>query len=96
MSSAIATLAFADDASRHFKLPADGLPSLVYVFGPVHTLGAWAYSAIGKDFEPGASQSAVRLDFWADEPWTDVVEPDATFTIWYGGDVGHEVVEALA
>ena len=96
MRSAIASLTFAADASRRFKLPADGSPSLVYVFGPDHLLGARAYSAIGKDFEPGSSQSDVRLDFWADDPWTDVVEPGATFTIWYGGDVGHGVVEALA
>ena len=38
----------------------------------------------------------LRLDFWADDPWTDAAEPGATFTIWYGGDVGHGVVDALA
>ena len=96
MRSAIASLTFAADGSRHFKLPANGSPSLLYVFGPDHTLGARAYSAIGKDFEPGSSQSDVRLDFWADDPWTGVVEPGATFTIWYGADVGHGVVVALA
>jgi hypothetical protein len=35
------------------------------------------------------------FDFWADDPWTDVVEPGATFTIWYGGDVGRGEVEAI-
>jgi hypothetical protein len=95
MRSAIVRLTFAADASRHFKLPADGSPSLLYVFGPDHMLGARAYSATGQDFEPSSSQSDVRLDFWADEPWTDVVQPGAAFTIWYGGDVGHGVVEAI-
>lgn len=51
---------------------------------------------MGKDFEPGSFQPDLRLDFWADDPWTEVVEPGGTFTIWYGGDVGHGVVEALA
>lgn len=95
MRSAIARLTFAADASRHFKLPADGSPSLLYVFGPDHTMGARAYSATGQAFEPGSSQSDVRLDFWADDPWADVVQPGAAFTIWYGGDVGHGVVEAI-
>lgn len=96
MRSVIASLTFGADGSRHFKLPADGSPSLLYVFGSDHKFGARAFSAIEMDFEPGSSQSGVRLDFWADDPWTDVVEPGATFTIWYGGDVGHGVVEALA
>lgn len=95
MRSAIARLTFAVAASRHFKLPANGSPSLLYVFGPDYTLGARACSATGQDFEPGSSQSGVRLDFWADDPWTDVVQPGAAFTIWYGGDVGHGVVEAI-
>lgn len=95
MRSAIARLTFAANASRHYKLAADGSPSLLYVFGPDHKLGARAYSAIGQDFEPGSTQSDVRLDFWADDPWTDVVKPGAIFTIWYRGDVGQGVVEAV-
>lgn len=35
------------------------------------------------------------MEFWADHPWTDVVVPGATFTIWYGGDIGHGVIDAL-
>jgi hypothetical protein len=73
--SVIVSLTFEPDATRHFRLPADGSPSLLYVFGPDHKLGARAYSAIGQDFEPGSTQSGVRLDFWADDPWTDVVVP---------------------
>ncbi|KRF24804.1 hypothetical protein [Phycicoccus sp. Soil803] len=95
MRSGLASLTFVADESRQYKLPADGTPSLVYVFGPDHTLGARAYSAVGQDFEPGSSQSHVRLDFWADDPWTDEVEPGASFKIWYGGDIGHGVVEAV-
>lgn len=95
MRSAIASLTLAADVSRHYKLPADGSPSMLYVFGSDHILGARAYSTSGQDFEPGSSQSGVRLDFWADDPWTDVVEPGATFTIWYGGDIGGGVIEAL-
>jgi hypothetical protein len=86
---------FDDDESHHFRLPADGSASLLYVFGPEATLGARAYSATNEDFQPGSHQAHVRLDFWADDPWTDVVEPGATFTIWYGGDVGHGVIEQL-
>lgn len=32
--------------------------------------------------------------FLAEDPWTDVVEPGANFTIWYG-DIGHGVVEVV-
>lgn len=95
MRSAIARLTFALDESRHFKLPGDGSPSLLYVFGPDQKLGARAYSPRGQDFEPGSSQPDVRLDFWADDPWTDVVQAGVVFTIWYGSDVGNGVIERL-
>jgi hypothetical protein len=95
MKSALASLTFDPDDSRHFKLPADGSPSLLYVFTPERKLGARAHSAVGQDFTPGSAQTRVRLDFWADNEWTDVVQPGATFTIWYGGDVGHGVIDEI-
>lgn len=95
VKTALASLTFEPDPSRHFRLPAEGSPSLIYDFGPDNKLGARAYSASGQDFEPGSTQSNVRLDFWADDPWTDVVVPGATFAIWYGGDVGHGVIEQV-
>jgi hypothetical protein len=98
MKSAVVSLTFEPDDSRRYNLPADGSPSLLYVFTPDRTLGARAYSAVGQDFAPGTRQEGVRLDFWADDEWTDVVVPGATFTIWYGSDVGqgivHDVVPA--
>ena len=94
MRSAIASLVLDADVSGHYRLPAGGTSSLLFVFDGGHKLGARVYSASGEDFEPGSSQSRVRLEFWADDPWTDVVKPGATFTIWYGGDVGHgEIIE---
>jgi hypothetical protein len=96
MKSALASLRFETDDSHHFRLPADGSPSLLYVFTPEVKLGARAYSSTGQDFVPGSSQSGVRLDFWADDEWTDVVRPGARFTIWYGGDVGDGVIENIA
>lgn len=77
---------------RHFKLPANGTPSLLFVFEGDIQLGARAYSEGAQDFAPGSEQR-VRLDFWADEEWTDVVQAGALFKVWYGGDVGHGKIE---
>lgn len=93
--SALASLSCRHDDSRHYRLPADGSPSLLYVFSPEHMLGARAYSAVGQEFQPGTRQGHVRLEFWADDPWTDVVDAGAHFTICYGGDVGDGVIEAV-
>lgn len=81
-----------EDGTRHFRLPADGTPSLVFVFRQDRQLGARAYSETGEDFVPGTSQENVRLEFWADEDWTDVVATGAEFVIWYGGDVGRGAI----
>lgn len=95
MKSALARLTFHPTASHHFQLPANGSPSLLYVFTPDRKLGARAYSAVGQDFFAGSTQAQVRLDFWADSEWTDVVQPGAIFTIWYGGDVGAGVIDEV-
>jgi hypothetical protein len=81
MRSALATLTIDPDDSRQFRLPAEGTPSLLYVFGPDRQLGARATSASGKKFAPGFAETGVRLDFWAEDEWTDVVVPGANFTI---------------
>lgn len=94
MKSARATLDLNADDTRHYRLPHDGTPSLLYVFDG-QQLGARAYSASGQDFAPGTSQQDVRLEFWADEPWTNVVVPGAEFVIWYGGDVGRGRIESV-
>lgn len=98
MKSARAAVSFESSDDRHFALPADGTNSLLYVFGADRKLGARAYSPTGTAFAPGAAQDDVRLDFWAADEWTDVVQPGAAFVIWYGGDVGHgtitEVIDA--
>lgn len=93
--SARATLELDADDTRHYRLPADGTPSLLYVFGADKQLGARAYSADGQEFRPGTRHTDVRLDFWADEPWTDVVQPGAEFVVWYGGDVGRGVIDGI-
>lgn len=95
MKSARATVTLYPDPSRHFALPADGSPSLIYVFSPERQFGARAYSASGQDFTPGSSQSDVRLEFWAEDEWTDAIQPGAAFSIWYGGDVGTGVIEEI-
>lgn len=95
MKSVHARLEFEADESRHFCLPADGSPSMIYVFTPDSKLGARAYSPTGQDFVPGSVQSRVRLDFWADAEWTQAVQLGAHFTIWYGGDVGHGIIEEV-
>ena len=95
MKSALASLRFYPDETRNFKLPASGTPSLLYVFTPELKLGARAYSAVDQDFFAGSEQFGVRLDFWADAEWTEVVQPGTTFTIWYGGDVGEGVIEEI-
>lgn len=58
-------------------------------------MGARAYSADGRDLSPGTSHTDLRLNFWAEEPWTDVVTPGAAFVVWYGGDVDHGVIERV-
>jgi hypothetical protein len=92
VKSARATLILDQDDSRRFHLPADGTPSLIFVFREDRQLGARAYSQTGDDFAPGTSQENVRLDFWAHDDWTDVVVPGAEFVVWYGGDVGRETI----
>ena len=95
MKSVEALVELDEDSSRYYCLPADGTPSLLYVFGREQKLGARAYCDDGCDFAPGTSHERVRLDFWADDEWTDVVVPGAAFTIWYGSDVGRGVVRTL-
>lgn len=96
MRTALATLTFAPDPTRRYKTPADRTVSFIYDFGVEMKLGALIVSSTGQDFEPGSTQTAVRMEFWADDPWTDVVVPGATFKIWYGGDIGHGIIDALA
>lgn len=88
VQSANATVELDANPGRHYDLPADGTPSLLFVFGPEVKLGARAYSSDGRSFAPGTTHREVRLDFWADDKWTDVVRPGASFVVWYGGDVG--------
>ena len=95
MKSVEALVELDADPTRHYRLPAAGTPSLLYVFGPDQKLGARAYCGNGEDFAPGTRHEQVRLDFWADDEWTDVVVPGATFIIWYGSDVGRGVVKSL-
>jgi hypothetical protein len=92
VKSARATLLLDQDDSRHFRLPASGTPSLIFVFREDRQLGARAYSETRDDFAPGTSQENVRLDFWADDDWTDVVVTGAEFVVWYGGDVGRGTI----
>lgn len=89
---ATAEVEFDADPERHYDLPADGTPSLLYVFGPDRRLGARAYSRDGRTFTPGTRHGEVQLHFWADDEWTDVVVPGASFVVWYGGDVGRGVI----
>lgn len=96
MRTALATLTFFADPSRKYKTPADRTVSFIFDFSTETKLGALISSSIGQDFEPGTSQTSVRMEFWADDPWTDVVEPGASFTIWYGSDIGRGVIDALA
>ena len=96
MKTATATVELDAHPERHYDLPADGTPSLLYVFGPDRTLGARAYSRDGGTFAPGTRHQDVRLDFWADADSTDVVVPGAAFVVWYGGDVGRGVITALS
>ena len=95
MRTAFASLTFDANPDRHYKTPADRTVSFIYDFGVETKLGAKISSASGRDFEQGTSQTSVRMEFWADDPWTDVVVQGATFTIWYGGDIGHGVIETL-
>lgn len=73
----------------HYCIPASRNVSFIYAFeGEETKLGALAVSLNGMDFAPGTTHDEVHLDFWAEEPWTDIVKPGVTFTIWYGRDVG--------
>ena len=96
MRTALASLTFFAEPSRTYKTPADRTVSFIYDFGNEVKLGALIRSSVGQDFRQGTAQTSVHMEFWADDPWTDVVEPDATFTIWYGGDIGTGVIDALA
>ena len=84
-----------DTAERHrFRLPgADpGTRSLLFRFGET-TYGAYACTSDGCEFTPGSSHDLVFLTFWAGDEARKVVKPDASFAVWYNGDVGHgEVV----
>lgn len=95
MRTAQATLTFDADNTRHFTLPANGTPSLIFIFTSHRQLGARAYSGSGQDFAPGTTHTGVRLDFWADDEWTDVVIDGAEFSIWYGGTVGSGVIDKV-
>lgn len=78
---------------RRYSIPANRNVSFIYDFGPPSDgLGALAVSLSGLDFAPGTVHDEVHLDFWAENPWTDVVKPSLPFTVWYGGDVGHGLV----
>lgn len=68
---------------------------MIFVFGQDRQLGARAYDESGDDFAPGTSHSNVRLDFWAEDEWTDVVQVGAEFVIWYGGDIGRGTIDAV-
>ena len=82
-----------DLPERAFRLPANRNVSFLYAFsGQSMKLGAMAVSPSGTDFAPGTSHAGVHLDFWADDEWTEIVQPGRTFTIWYGGDVGRGLV----
>jgi hypothetical protein len=45
------------------ELPANGTPSLLYVFNPDRTLGARACSNDGRTFAPGTRHYEVPLEF---------------------------------
>ena len=96
MRTALASLTFFTDPSRTYKTPADRTVSFIYDFGTEMKLAALIRSSVVQDIEQGTSQTSVHMEFWADDPWTDVVVPGATFTIWYGGDIGTGVIDALA
>lgn len=83
------------DETRHYNFPSNGTPSMIFVFSQERQLGAWAYDDADAPFAPGTSHANVRLDFWADDEWTDVVQPGAEFVIWYGGDIGRGTIEAV-
>ena len=84
------------DASedRHFRLPGDGTPSLIYVFGEDEQIGALASTADGRDLTPDTSHGSVRLDFWAPQA-KDIVRAGRAFEIWYGGTVGRGSVDSV-
>ena len=92
----IASIELDELPGRAFQIPAARNVSFIYAFqGQSKQLGALAVSPQGIDFASGTSQTHVHLDFWADDEWTEIVQPGSTFTIWYGGDVGRGVVVGL-
>jgi hypothetical protein len=93
MKSVVASMELFDLADRRYCIPASRNVSFIYDFGgPSDGLGALAVSPSGVDFAPGSVHDLVHLDFWAEEPWTDIVQPGLAFTVWYGGDVGRGLV----
>jgi len=93
MKSVVASIELDDISDRRYQIPASRNVSFIYGFnGQDEQLGALAVSPAGVDFAPGTAQGEVLLDFWADDEWTEIVQPGTSFTIWYGGDVGRGVV----
>jgi hypothetical protein len=81
-------------ADRHYRLPGDGSPSLIYVFGEDEQIGARAYTTDGRDLTPGSIHESLRLDFWAPEA-VEIVLAGRPFAVWYGGIVGRGSVDAV-
>ncbi|MCA1843462.1 MAG: hypothetical protein LC792_09830 [Actinobacteria bacterium] len=57
-------------------------------------LGGRATTLAGSDFAPGTDHEA-RIDFWADDVAREIVRPGEGFTVWYAGDIGSGMVEAV-
>lgn len=93
MKSVVASMQLDDLPGRAFAIPATRNVSFIYVFERQEVqLGALAVSPAGTDFAPGSVHQEVLLDFWADDEWTEIVQPGAAFTVWYGGEIGRGVI----
>lgn len=97
MVRAAVTLALWESDAR-FRLPANGTPSLQFMFvgadGDVVFLGARAFSEQVDVLAPGTACEGV-LEFWADEPASEVVKPGTPFEVHYPRQVGTGQIRAI-